>query len=140
MSTIDLNEEDVHQVIEENSIVLIDFWADWCGPCKSFAPMFEQSSEKHPDLVFAKVDTEAQQAIAAGFQIRSIPTLMIFKDQIVVFSQAGALPGAALEKLIGGVRELDMDKVRASIEEQKSKRGDASDITEEPSEEPPKET
>lgn len=122
MSTIDLTTDNFHDTIEKNQIVLIDFWAEWCGPCKSFTPMYEQASEKHADLVFAKVNTEEQQEIAAGFQIRSIPTLMIFKDQIVVFSQPGAIPASALEQLIAGVRELDMDMVRASIEEQKKAR------------------
>lgn len=130
MSTIDLTTDNFHQTIENNEIVLIDFWAAWCGPCKSFAPMYEQTSDKHPDLVFAKVNTEDQQEIAAGFQIRSIPTLMIFKDQIVVFSQPGAIPASALEKLISDVRELDMDKVRASIDKQKQAKNDRTDSSE----------
>ena len=119
MSTIDLTTENFNQTIEDNEIVLIDFWAGWCGPCKTFTPIYEELSESHPDLVFAKVDTESQREIAAGFQIRSIPTLIVFKEQIVVFSQAGVLPRGTLEKLVSGVRELDMDEVRASIEKKR---------------------
>jgi len=105
----------VEKTVLDNDIVLLDFWAAWCGPCRMFAPTFEAASEKHPDAVFGKVDTEDQQALAARFNIRSIPTLVVFKEKIPVFSQPGALPAAALEELIGKVKELDMDEVRAKI-------------------------
>ena len=116
MATIDLNEESLEKTVVENDIVIIDFWAPWCGPCKSFGPLYEEVSEKHPDIVFAKVNTEDEQAIAAHFQIRSIPTLMIFREQIVLFSEAGAIPGKALEELIEQVKTLDMTKVKSEIE------------------------
>lgn len=116
MATIELNEESLEKSVVENDIVIIDFWAPWCGPCKSFGPVYEEVSEKHPDIVFAKVNTEEEQAIAAHFQIRSIPTLMIFREQIVLFSEAGAVPGKALEELIEQVKALDMTKVKAEIE------------------------
>jgi len=116
VATIELNEETLEKTVVDNDIVIIDFWAEWCGPCKSFAPIYEEVSEKHPDIVFAKVNTEEQQAIGAHFQIRSIPTLMIFREQIVLFSEAGMLPASGLEQIIQQVRELDMDKVKAEIE------------------------
>jgi len=117
MSTIELTTDNFDDVIQGNDIVIVDFWASWCGPCKMFAPVFEAAAAKHADITFGKVNTENQHAIAAGFQIRSIPTLMIFKDQIVVFSQPGALPASALETLIQGARDLDMAKVRESIQD-----------------------
>ena len=120
MATIELNEAILEKTIVENDIVIIDFWAPWCGPCKSFGPIYEEVSEKHPDIVFAKVNTEAEQAIGAHFQIRSIPTLMIFREQIVLFSEAGMLPASALEQVIQQVKELDMDKVKADIEAQQA--------------------
>jgi thioredoxin 1 len=98
-----------------DGIVLVDFWADWCGPCKRFAPTYETVSERHPDIVFGKVDTEAEQALAAKFEIRSIPTLMAIRDGVIVFSQAGALPESAVESLISQVRALDMDEVRKEV-------------------------
>ena len=116
MATIELTEQSLEKTIVENDIVIIDFWAPWCGPCKSFGPIYEEVSEKHSDIVFAKVNTEVEQAIAAHFQIRSIPTLMIFREQIVLFSEAGMLPANALEELITQVKGLDMDKVKAEIE------------------------
>lgn len=118
MATVNLTKDNFEETILNNDIVLVDFWADWCGPCKSFAPTYEKVSESHDGVVFAKVDTEAEQELAGYFQIRSIPTLMIFRDQIGIFSQPGALPEAALEDLIGQTKALDMDAVRKEIEEQ----------------------
>lgn len=109
MTTKDLSAEDFNATIDGNDIVLVDFWASWCGPCRAFAPTFTASSEKHPDIVFAKVDTEAQEALAAAAEIRAIPTLMAFKKGHLVFNQSGALPPAALEELIEQVRALDID-------------------------------
>lgn len=114
MATQDLTAETFDQTITGNDVVLVDFWASWCGPCRAFAPTFTASSENHPDVVFAKVDTEAEQALAARAEIRSIPTLMIFKKGQLVFNQAGALPPAALEDLIRQVKELDIDAAMAA--------------------------
>ena len=115
MATIDTTEKTFDQTITDNSIVLVDFWAAWCGPCRMFAPTFTAASEKHPDIVFAKVDTEAEQSLAAAAGIRSIPTLMAFRDKVLVFSQPGALNASSLEEVITAVRNLDMDEVHASI-------------------------
>lgn len=115
MATVDLNLENFDSTIKGNNIVFVDYWAAWCGPCRMFAPTFEAASEANKDIVFAKVDTEDQQQLAAMAGIQSIPTLMIFKDEIIVFSQAGALPASALDQLIEGAKALDMDEVRAQI-------------------------
>ena len=115
MATVNLTADDFPTTVQENGIVLVDFWAAWCGPCRMFAPVFETASQAHPDVVFGKVDTEAEQALAAAAQITSIPTLMAFRDGILVFAQPGALRAPQLEQVIDAVRGLDMDKVRAEI-------------------------
>ncbi|TCS60149.1 thioredoxin family protein [Varunaivibrio sulfuroxidans] len=117
MATIELTQGNLESTIKDNDILLIDFWAGWCGPCKSFAPVFEAASEKHPSVTFAKCDTEAEQMVASQFGIRSIPTLAIFREQILLYSQPGALPESALEELIGQVTSLDMEEVRAKVAE-----------------------
>ncbi|MFI9245283.1 thioredoxin [Streptomyces sp. NPDC053086] len=114
-STVELTKENFDQLVSENEFVLIDFWASWCGPCRQFAPVYEKAAEENPDLVFGKVDTEAQPELASAFGISSIPTLMIVRDQVAVFSQPGALPAPVLDDLIRQARELDMDEVRKSI-------------------------
>ena len=118
MATLALTKENFDETIKENGTVLIDFWAEWCGPCRMFGPTYEAASEKHPDIVFGKVDTEDQTELAGAFGIRSIPTLMVFRDQIVLYAQPGALPGNMLEDLISQVRNVDMDEVRAQIASQ----------------------
>lgn len=120
MATVELTQENFDQIVGDNNFVMIDFWASWCGPCKNFAPIYEKVSDLHDDVVFAKVNTEEQQALAAHFQIRSIPTLMIFRDQIIIFSQPGMLPEESLKELIDKAKELDMDQVRNEIASQQS--------------------
>ncbi|HET9580152.1 MAG TPA: thioredoxin [Usitatibacter sp.] len=122
MAIVELTKDNFEQVVTSNATVIIDYWAPWCGPCRGFAPVFEKVAEKHPDVVFAKVNTDEEQEIASHFQIRSIPTLMAFRDQIIVFSQPGALPQGAFEQVIEKVKELDMDEVRRQIEEQQAQQ------------------
>jgi thioredoxin 1 len=120
MTTTALTAGTFEDAVKDNDIVLVDFWAAWCGPCRMFAPVFEKAAEQHPDVVFGKVDTEAEQALSAAAGIRSIPTLMAFRDGILVFSQPGALPAAGLEQVISAVKELDMDDVRSQLAAQQA--------------------
>jgi len=117
MSTVELTAENFESAVAADGIVLVDWWASWCGPCRQFAPIFEESSETHPDITFGKIDTDAQQQLSAMANIRSIPTLMAFRDGILVFNQAGALPAPALEQVVEAVRALDMDDIRRQIAE-----------------------
>ena len=116
MATLHATKDTFGPLIEKGGIVIVDFWAEWCGPCRSFAPVFEQASAKHPDVVFAKVDTEEQPELAGAFGVRSIPTLIVFRDQVMLFEQAGALPAAALDEILAQVKALDMDQVKKDIE------------------------
>ncbi|OGA00686.1 MAG: thioredoxin [Betaproteobacteria bacterium RBG_19FT_COMBO_58_11] len=115
MATLDLTKDNFEQTVLNNDLVILDFWAPWCGPCEGFAPVYEEISEKYADVVFAKVNTEEEQELAGYFQIRSIPTLMVFREKIIIFSQPGALPGSALEEIITKAKTLDMDQIRAEI-------------------------
>ncbi|TCC23511.1 thioredoxin [Kribbella speibonae] len=123
MATVELTQENFNEVVGSDGLVLVDFWAEWCGPCKMFGPVFEKSSETHGDITFGKVDTEAQGELAQAFQIRSIPTLMAVRDGVVLYSQAGALPAASLEDLIGQLRAVDMDEVKAQIAAHEAEHG-----------------
>ena len=125
MPVVELTKENFEQVVTGNPTVIVDYWAPWCGPCRGFAPVFERVAEKNPDIVFAKVNTEEEQEIAQHFQIRSIPTLMVFRDQVIVFSQPGALPQNAFEQVVQKAKELDMDEVRRQIAQQDAQGGEA---------------
>ena len=120
MASINVGEKEFETLITESSIVFVDFWAEWCGPCKMFGPIFEAASEKHPDVVFAKVDTEAEQALAGAAGITSIPTLMAFRDGILLFRQPGALPAASLEELIGAIKAADMEEIKKEVAAQEA--------------------
>jgi thioredoxin 1 len=124
MAVVELTKENFEQVVTSNSTVIVDFWAPWCGPCRGFAPVFERVAEANPDVVFAKVNTDEEQEIGSHFQIRSIPTLMVFRDQVIVFSQPGALPQNALEQIVAKAKAIDMDEVRKQIAQQDHSEGE----------------
>ena len=117
MATIEITKENFEDIVTKNSMVILDFWASWCGPCKAFGPTFEAASEKYPDVVFGKINTEEQQELAGHFPVRSIPNVMLFRDQVVLFSQPGAMPAAGIDSVIEQAKALDMAKVRAEIAE-----------------------
>jgi thioredoxin 1 len=124
MATININAENFENTITDNDIVLVDFWADWCGPCKRFGPIYEKSSEQHGDVVFAKLDTDANQQLSGQLGIEGIPTLMAFREGVMVFNQAGALPGPALEQVVDAVKKLDMEEVHAQVAKLQAEHGD----------------